>query len=202
MKPTSVTASRRPPWQNPTRRRQVATGAGVLLLGCLVLVVLAVEGRGPHPANPEAGLEPGRPTQNVPAAPRTTTPSAGTSPTTAEPTQLPTATKPGEIRPLAGLTTTSHPMLTQGTPTPEIVETTAPRTPGVTEKPPTIPTPPPTNRTTVPTTAPTKPPTTVPPATPPPTSTTPTAPPTTPNDPHHPGLLGGLLGGLLDKLGL
>ena len=198
----SATASRRPPWQNPRRRRQAAAGAGVLLLGCLVLVFLAVEGRGPHPADPIAGLEPGRPTQKVPAAPRTTTPTPGTTPTTAVPTLLPTATKPGEIQPTAGVTSTSYPMLTQGTSTPQIVERTAPTTPGVTEKPPTLPTAPPTHQTTVPTTAPTKPPTTARPTTPPPTSATPTAPPTTPNDPDHPGLLGGLLGGLLDKLGL
>ncbi|WP_371405549.1 hypothetical protein OHA10_08115 [Kribbella sp. NBC_00662] len=206
MRPISATASRRPPWQNPRHRRQAAAGAGVLLLGCLVLAFLGFRSGGPQPASPVAGLEPGRPTQNLPAIPRTASPTPGTTPS-AVPTTLPTATKPGEIELPSGLTTTGYPVITTGTPTPQIVETTGPTT-VVTERPPTVP---PTVPTTAPTTAPSTAPTSAPsdrpttstPTEPPPTSSTPTAPPTTPDDPDHPtGGLGGLLGSLLDKLGL
>ncbi|MEV4265979.1 hypothetical protein [Kribbella sp. NPDC049584] len=204
MKPISATASRRPPWQNPRRRRQAAAGACLLLLGCLVLVLLGFWGRGPQPASPVAGIEPGRPTQNLPAIPRTAVPSSGTTPS-AVPTQLPTATKPGEVQLPTGLTTTGYRAITAGTPTPQILETTGPTT-VVTERPPTVPpTVPPTAATTLPsahpTTVPSRRPTTSTPTEPPPTSSTPTSPPTTP-DPPGGGGLGGLLGGLLDKLGL
>jgi len=201
VKPISATASRRPPWQNPRRRRQAAAGAGLVLLGCLVLGLLSFWSRGPQPASPVAGIEPGRPTQNLPAIPRTAAPSTGTTPS-AVPTQLPTATKPGEIQLPTGLTTTGYPAITAGTPTPQILETTGPTT-VVTERPPTVPpTVPPTAATTLPnahpTTVPSERPTTSTPTEPPPTSSTPTSPP------DHPGGggLGGLLGGLLDKLGL
>jgi len=201
VKPISATASRRPPWQNPRRRRQAAAGAGLLLLGCLVLGLLSFWSRGPQPASPVAGIETGRPTQNLPAIPRTAAPSTGTTPS-AVPTQLPTATKPGEIQLPTGLTTTGYPAITAGTPTPQILETTGPTT-VVTERPPTVPpTVPPTAATTLPsahpTTVPSERPTTSTPTEPPPTSSTPTSPP------DHPGGggLGGLLGGLLDKLGL
>ncbi|MER7251869.1 hypothetical protein [Kribbella sp. NPDC000426] len=203
MSPISASASRRPPWQNPRRRRQAAAGAGVLLFGCLVLGLLSFWSRGPQPTSPVAGIEPGRPTQNLPAIPRTASPSAGTTPT-AVPTSLPTATRPGEVLLPTGITTTGYPAITAGTPTPQIVETTGPTT-VVTERPPTVP---PTAPTTVPsgrpTGVPSERPTTSTPTEPPPTSSTPTSPPTTPDDPDHPGGggLGDLLGGLLDKLGL
>ncbi|WP_432883330.1 hypothetical protein ACQPYH_41470 [Kribbella sp. CA-245084] len=207
MRPIPATASRRPPWQNPRRRRQAAAGVGVLLLGCFVLALLSFWSRGPQPASPVAGIEPGRPTQNLPAIPRTASPSSGTTPT-AVPTQLPTAIKPGETLLPTGLTTTGYPAITGGTPTPQVVDTTGPTT-VVTERPPTVP---PTAPTTVPSAHPSSRPTSVPserpttstPTEPPPTSSTPTSPPTTPDDPDQPGGggLGGLLGGLLDKLGL
>ncbi|MFD3402600.1 hypothetical protein ACFWUU_18085 [Kribbella sp. NPDC058693] len=202
MRPISATASRRPPWQNPRRRRQAAAGAGVLLLGCLVLAYLGYRSGGPQPASPVAGLEPGRPTQNLPAIPRTASPTVGTTPS-AVPTSLPTATKPGEIQVPTGLTTTGYPLITTGTPTPQVVESTGPTAP-VTERPPTAPpTAPSTAPTGGPTSTPSSRPTTSTPTEPPPTSSTPTAPPTTPDDPDRPdGGLGGLLGSLLDKLGL
>lgn len=195
----AATAPRRPPWQDPRRRRQAAAGTGVLLVGCCVLAYLGVRAGGPQPADPVAGLEPGRPTQNLPAIPRTASPTPGTTPS-AVPTQLPTATKPGEIRLPTGLTTTGYPAIPAGTPTPQIVETTGAPTTPVTERPPTVP---PTAPTSGPTSTPSPTPST--PTEPPPTSTTPTTPPTTPNDPDHPGSgggLGGLLSSLLDKLGL
>ncbi|MFI5690892.1 hypothetical protein ACIA58_03545 [Kribbella sp. NPDC051586] len=211
MKPISATASRRPPWQNPRHRRQAVAGLVVLLLGCLVLVLLGIWGRGPEPASPVAGLQPGQPTQNVPAIPRTATPTPGATPTVL-PTQLPTATTPGGIQVSTGHPTAPYSTLAPATPVPQIAETTGPTT-SVTRRPPTVPpTVPPTAPPTAPTTVPSHRPTTTPsghptkstPTEPPPTSTTPTSPPTTPDDPDHPGGGGlvGLLGSLLDKLGL
>ena len=208
VKPFAATAPGRPPWQDPRRLRQVATGAGVLLLLYLVLAFVAflggprigasflpLPGGGPDPASPVAGLEPSQPTQNVPAIPRGSTPAPGATPTTS-PTALPTATVPG-----AGATTapvppgtTSWSTATPGNPTTQIVDQFDPTTPVATQTPPT-------STTTAPTSRPTSGPTSNP-TTPPPTSTTPTTPPTTPNDPDQPGGLGGILGALLDKLGL
>ncbi|HET6743823.1 MAG TPA: hypothetical protein VFH76_33020, partial [Kribbella sp.] len=69
-------ASRRSPWQHPRRRRQVATGVGILLLGYLLLVLIALlggprigasflplPGGGPEPASPVAAPQPGQPNQ-------------------------------------------------------------------------------------------------------------------------------------------
>jgi hypothetical protein len=202
----SATGVRRPPWQNPRRLRQVATGAAVLLLLYLVLVFIAflggprigasflpLPGGGPDPASPVAGLEPGQPTQNIPAIPRGTTssPTPGATPTgiTATASPLPQATTPG-------VTTTGRPgdpatPCPTTTPTdqstPQIVDTYDPTIPTATQTPPTR-------------TTPSAPPT-VTPSGPPPTSSTPTTPPTTPEPPDQPSL-GGLLGTLLNKLGL
>ncbi|MGZ0150444.1 hypothetical protein ACXJJ3_25525 [Kribbella sp. WER1] len=202
-----ATATRRPPWQHP-RRRQVAAGIGVLLLAYAVLFVIALlggprigasflplPGGGPDPASPVAGLQPGQSTQTVTVPHQTpSTPAATPTATpTVVPTQLPTATTPpGATVRTAGSTVTPG---SAETPTPEIVESTGPTHPPVTERPPTDPT----------TTAPTEP--TVPPvppttATPTASPTSPTTPPTTPNDPNPPGKIGGFLGRLLHKLGL
>jgi hypothetical protein len=205
----SATASRRSPWQNPRRRRQAATGVGLLLLGYVLLVLIALlggprigapflplPGGPPEPASPIAGLQPGQPTENVaiphqttstPAATPDATPSAGiTSP-------LPTATTPGEPQLPTGSTTTPYPPRPEGTPTPETAETTAPPLPPATRRPP-IPPPTPSTR---PTVDPTAPPTTTPT-----TSPSPTASPTTPDNPGGGGGLGGTLSRLLHKLGL
>jgi hypothetical protein len=208
VKTFSAEAARRPPWQNPQRLRQVAAGAGVLLLLYVVLFLTALAGGprigasflplpggGPDPASPVAGLEPGQPTQNVPAIPRGTTPTPG-SPVTAPPTPLPTATTPGSgaTTALVPGATTPCPTPTPGQPTTQIVDRIEPTIPGATKTPPastTEPHPP-----TGPTTAP---PGTQP--TSPPTSTTPTTPPTTTENPDPPSL-GGLLNTLLNKLGL
>ncbi|MFF0339747.1 hypothetical protein [Kribbella sp. NPDC004875] len=208
----SATASRRPPWQHPRRLRQAAAGAGVLLLGYLVLVFVALlggprigasflplPGGGPKPAVPIAGPQPGQPSQNLPVGARGTATAAATTPVptpgaTALPTTLPTATKPGEIRWPAGPPSTPYPTGTPyptEAPTTQIAETTRPTIPVVTERPPATPTVTPTGR-----------PTTTATPTAPPTSTTPSTPPTTPDDPGKPHGLGGLLGSLLDKLGL
>ncbi|MEU8221519.1 hypothetical protein [Kribbella sp. NPDC048915] len=217
----------RPPWQNPRRRRQVAAGAGLLLLGYTVLFFVALlggprigagflplPGGGPDPAAPTAGPQPGEPTQSVAVLPPRTSASTPVVSPGATPsalvTPLPTATTPGETRVPVGLTT-PYPKTASGTPTPQIVETIGPTIPVPTKVPPTRPTSGPTDPTTGPTDPTTRPtdPTTKP--TSPPSTTTPTEPPTTPDDPdepdqpddpEHPGLLGSLLGHLLDTLGL
>jgi hypothetical protein len=195
VKPFSATAPGRPPWQDPRRLRQVAAGAGALLLLYLVLAFIALvggprigasflplPGGGPAPANPVAGLEPSQPTQNVPAIPRGTTPAPGTTPSTS-PTALPTATTPGAGATTAPLPlgTTPCPTPTPGNPTTQIVDQFEPTVPVATK--------------TQPTSGPTGNPT---------TSTMPSTPPTTPDDPEPPNApsLGGLLGTLLNKLGL
>lgn len=210
----SATAHRRPPWQNPRRLRQVAAGAVALLLFYLVLVFIAflggprigasflpLPGGGPDPASPVAGLEPGQPTQNIPAIPRgtTTSPTPGATPTgfTATASPLPQATTPGVTttgRP--GDPATPCPTTTPTNPaTSQIVDTYDPTTSTATQTPPTRATPSAPQTSTNPTTTP---------SAPPPTSTTPTNPPTTPGDPEPPNQpsLGGLLGTLLTKLGL
>ena len=206
-----ATAPGRPPWQNPQRLRQVAAGAGVLLLLYVVLFLTALAGGprigasflplpggGPDPATPVAGLEPGQPSQNVPAIPRGTT-ATPTSPGTTPPTPLPTATTPGIGATTARVPGESTPYSTPapGRPTTQIVDRFEPTIPGATETPPTRPADPPR-------TEPTTQPTTSNPTAPPPTSTTPSTPPTTPENPDPPDSpsLGGILGALLNKLGL
>ena len=213
MKPTSAQAARRSLWQNPQRRRQVGASAGVLVLLYVVLFLTALAGGprigasflplpgggGPDPASPVAGLEPGQPTQSVPAIPRGTT-ATPTSPGTTPPTPLPTATTPGAgaTTPPAPVGTTPYRTPTPGSPTTQIVDRIEPSIPVATKIPPARPTEPP------PATAPTTQPTTSNSPTPPPTSTTPSTPPTTPENPDPPDSpsLGGLLGALLNKLGL
>ena len=207
-----ATAPGRPPWQNPQRLRQVAAGAGVLLLLYVVLFLTALAGGprigasflplpggGPDPATPVAGLEPGQPSQNVPAIPRGTT-ATPTSPGTTPPTPLPTATTPGvgATTPPAPVGTTPYRTPTPGSPTTQIVDRIEPSIPVATKIPSARPT------ESSPTTAPTTEPTTSNTPTPPPTSTTPSTPPATPENPDPPDApsLGGLLGALLNKLGL
>ncbi|GAA1603218.1 MULTISPECIES: hypothetical protein [Kribbella] len=205
-----ATATRRPPWQHP-RRRQVAAGVGILLLGYLALFFTALlggprigapflplPGGGPDPATPVAGPQPGQPSQNV-AIPHqaTSTPATTPAPTpTAVPTPLLSATDPPEVVRSAGSTFTPYPTRPGETPTPEIVESTGPTHPPVTERPPTDP------ATTVPTAQPTASPTADPTRSPTTSPTTPTTSPTTPDDPGKPSSVGGFLGRLLHKLGL
>ncbi|TQJ18403.1 hypothetical protein [Kribbella jejuensis] len=185
------------------RRRQVAAGAGVVLGGYLVLVVIALlggprigasflplPGAGPQPASPVAAPQPGQVSENV-AIPHTTTATPGAPSTVSTP--LPTATKPGGAEIPTGSTTTPDAPGTDSTPTPEIAETAIPTTAPATRRPPTAdPTVPPTPD------PPTADPTTITPTTPP----TPTASPTTPPDPGTGGGLTGALTRLLHKLGL
>ncbi|MEV5962794.1 hypothetical protein AB0L70_13590 [Kribbella sp. NPDC051952] len=218
MKPFSPAAESRPPWQNPARLRQLAAVVGILLLLYAVLFLTALvggprigasflplPGGGPDPASPVAGLQPGQPTQNIPAIPPGGTTTSSTTPppaaVTTVPTPLPTATTPSSAStpPLVVGSTPWPKPTTPVDPTTQIVEQLKPSPPVVTKTPPrptrtTTTAPPPT------TTKPTRRPTT-----PPPTTTTPTTPPTTPdNPPPPPGDtgLGGLVGSLLDVLGL
>ncbi|GAA2840331.1 hypothetical protein [Kribbella solani] len=201
----SATASRRSPWQNPRRLRQVAAGVGVLLLGYLVLVLVALlggprigagflplpgGGGGPEPVSPVAGLQAGQPTENLPRIPHTPTPTPAPSMLpvatpgvlpSAVPTQLPGATTPG-TRPADAATT----------PTPEIVESKEPTIPVVTATPPVVPP-------TQPTSGPDSP---RPTAQPTDSTTTPTVTPTTPSTPPSRPDHGGFLAKLLRKLGL
>jgi hypothetical protein len=217
VKPFSPAPANRPPWQNSAHWRRLTVAVGVLLLLYAVLFLTALvggprigasflplPGGGPDPASPVAGLEPGQPTQNLPAIPPSSTTTSSTTPppaaVTTAPTPLPTATTPSSaVSPPLVVGSTPWPKPTTPVdPTTQIVEQLKPSPPVVTKTPP-----PPTRTTTAPPPTTTKP--TRPPTTPPPTSTTPTTPPTTPhNPPPPPGDtgLGGLLGGLLDVLGL
>jgi hypothetical protein len=222
VKPFSAAAAadRLPPWQNPARLRQFAGTVGLLGLLYGVLAVIALlggprigasflplPGGGPDPAGPVAGLQPGRPTQNIPTIPHATT-SPTPSPVVPPPsTPLPTATIPGVT--VAGQVRTPAtpcPTATPGDPTAQLADEYNPTIPVATKTPPSRPTT---------TTDPQRPPTSKPtddPATPPPTTTPPSDPPSTPDDPPPPPddpppppdgpSLGGLLGALLDKLGL
>ncbi|HWD79066.1 MAG TPA: hypothetical protein VG497_09290 [Kribbella sp.] len=199
MNPLSARVSR--------RRRQVAAGVGVVVGGYLVLVLIALlggprigapflplPGGGPEPASPIAAPQPGQPGENI-AIPHSST---SATPSFAATTPLPTATTPDEPGVPAGSTATPYPARTDGTPTPQIVETTVPTLAPATRRPPTAvpPTAPP--ATDGPTLNPTVPPT----ATPTAPSPSPTASPTTPTDPGTGGGLGATLGRLLHKLGL
>jgi hypothetical protein len=226
VKPFSAAAAadRLPPWQNSARLRQFAGTVGLLGLLYGVLAVIALlggprigasflplPGGGPDPASPVAGLQPGRPTQNIPTIPHATTSPTPTPVVPPPPsTPLPTATIPGVT--VAGqlrTPATPCPTATPGDPTPQLADEYNPTIPVATKTPPSRPT------TTTTTSDPQRPPTSKPtddPATPPPTTTPPSDPPSTSDDPPAPPddpppppdgpSLGGLLGALLDKLGL